>query len=304
MKKKLSFVFALILGISAVFSVKAKNKEVYAASQSGFNLSEQELYNLTNTYPCEIDSESKLAIYNLNEKDTTKKVNKSTPAMTVFTHGLGASAATWSNNNFSDFQYSKDSLITRMSKLIDLNIYLVKVNEESFQLTIEDYTKPFNEKNSELGPETIDKITDNTKHTIVVFQASETATNSTNDAVYAEFNYAISRVVYDLSQLNSGVLPTMNLIGHSRGGITNMQYALDHPDLVDSIFSFGTPYTGSSSAELDYNLLNSSFVGEAAKVGEMAILEKLAPVGQTHSKNHWVLKILDIFTQLSLQKNI
>ena len=38
-----------------------------------------------------------------------------------------------------------------------------------------------------------------------------------------------------------------------------MQYALDHPDLVHSIYSLGTPYAGSTSASLDLNLLGSKF---------------------------------------------
>ena len=40
-------------------------------------------------------------------------------------------------------------------------------------------------------------------------------------------------------------IPRINMIGHSRGGIINMQYAIEHPDIVDSLYSIGTPYNGS-----------------------------------------------------------
>ena len=52
--------------------------------------------------------------------------------------------------------------------------------------------------------------------------------------------------------MNNNKLPKINLIGHSRGGITNMQYALDHPDLVASIYSLGTPYLGTTSGAVGY----------------------------------------------------
>ena len=102
-------------------------------------------------------------------------------------------------------------------------------------------------------------ITDISRHSIVIFEAF--SSGGINDEVYTEFNYAISRIVHDIRVVNDGLLPKMNLIGHSRGGITNMQYALDHPDLVHSIYSLGTPYTGSTSASLDRIWFGSMFSG-------------------------------------------
>ena len=57
--------------------------------------------------------------------------------------------------------------------------------------------------------------------------------------------------MYQVKVANGGVLPKLNLIGHSRGGLTNMQYALDHPQMIDSMYSFDTPYIGTTIAELD-----------------------------------------------------
>ncbi|MCX4363971.1 MAG: alpha/beta hydrolase, partial [Clostridia bacterium] len=78
------------------------------------------------------------------------------------------------------------------------------------------------------------------------------------DNIYYQFNYMMSKVAYDLKGLNGGILPKFNLVGHSRGGTTNLQYALDHPDMVDSLVSLGTPYFGSTTA----NLFGEVFMGE------------------------------------------
>lgn len=82
----------------------------------------------------------------------------------------------------------------------------------------------------------------------------------------------MSEVVLQVKNLNNGILPRINLIGHSRGGITNMQYALDHPDMVASLYSFGTPYLGTTVAELDINNADGS-VGELL-LGDGALGEK------------------------------
>lgn len=94
----------------------------------------------------------------------------------------------------------------------------------------------------------VSSITDISKHIVVVFETP--GSDESNDNVYYQFNYVISRIVYDVKILNEKKLPKLNLIGHSRGGLTNMQYALDHPDLVASLVSIGTPYFGSTTANI------------------------------------------------------
>lgn len=84
---------------------------------------------------------------------------------------------------------------------------------------------------------------DISKHIILIFEANNP--NDSNDYVYSQFEYILDCISYQYRQL-AGVLPTYNLIGHSRGGITNMQYALAHPYNVASLYSMGTPYNGSA----------------------------------------------------------
>lgn len=82
---------------------------------------------------------------------------------------------------------------------------------------------------------------------------------SKNYIAYIEFNYVISSLV-KLYRDDKNELPRLNLIDHSRGGLTNLQYALDYHDIVANLFSIGTPYCGSISAEMDinYHILNPS----------------------------------------------
>ena len=84
---------------------------------------------------------------------------------------------------------------------------------------------------------------DVSKHIILVLDMEQS--ERSNDYVYAQFEYILDSITYQYRQL-TGDLPTYNLIGHSRGGITNMQYALAHPYNVASIYSMGTPYNGSA----------------------------------------------------------
>lgn len=60
----------------------------------------------------------------------------------------------------------------------------------------------------------------------------------------------LSSILYKLKDNYGGKIPKVNLVGHSRGGLTNLQYALDHPDIVENLISIGTPYFGSSSAKI------------------------------------------------------
>ena len=91
---------------------------------------------------------------------------------------------------------------------------------------------------------------DVTKHIIIVFESLEPKTEDektiaqSNDYVYAQLEYILDVLSYQYCQL-TGKLPTYNLIGHSRGGITNLQYALAHPNNVSSLYSMGSPYGGS-----------------------------------------------------------
>ena len=232
------------------------------------------LYNATNTYAYKGDNtltEGSIAkrtyeYYNVSDNGRIEdaQVNSGAPQITVLTHGFGGAASHWSNINYS-FGYDEESLISRLNKELsnESNIYWAKMNtSRSFHLF--DLKDPANIGSDNIYKEinTITEITDASKHIIVVFEGTKADPNNSNNnnenntdgynyALYEEFNYMLSKIVYDVKKLNGGLLPKINLIGHSRGGLTNLQYALEHPDLVASLFSLGTPYFGSDTASTE-----------------------------------------------------
>ncbi len=74
---------------------------------------------------------------------------------------------------------------------------------------------------------------------------------SSNDSVYAQLEFVLDVISYQYYCL-TGELPTFNMIGHSRGGLLNMMYALGHPYNVASLYSIGTPYNGSLLGEMQW----------------------------------------------------
>ena len=148
------------------------------------------------------------------------------------------------------FAYDEDSIIEKIAeKAGGAKVYWAKMRGDGINFNLfnlnDQKTFATYSNNTEL---TEDYITDISKHVIIVFEAAEP--EESNDSVYSEFNYMLSQIVYDVSVLNGGILPKVNLIGHSRGGLTNLQYALDHPDLVDSLISIGTPYFSTTTGKL------------------------------------------------------
>ncbi|CCV63929.1 hypothetical protein BN85403520 [Alteracholeplasma palmae J233] len=252
------------------------------------DLGNEILYNETNTYNYDKTRLSKEgSLYNI-EDPNLNKVSNSEPLVTFITHGLGGSASHWSNlTGFEEykkyglneteiskevkeeFSYTEDSIISMLSYLSDSNIFFAGFDENKNSHMV-NLNKQNIDKTTVLGrvydintssPYKESHITDISKHTIIVFESSRKASTGPNNDVYEEFNYLASKVIYDIKKLNGNILPKVNLIGHSRGGITNLQYALDHPDLVHSVFSFGTPYFGSETLRLGKEL----GVGEASK---------------------------------------
>ena len=267
MKKFISYALVAIFIASFALFCSAHFGKAKAAT-------EKEVYEATNTYALGTIRNEYLSGYNnrqyiisydMNNKLTNNIVADS-PPVTVFTHGYDSAASDWMNNaENGDFetQYNPYSMVNKVVELNGLNntILLVAKMEgyDSFKLTqyvlgrdtdsgkIEQTGKAanFNIREQSFG-----------KHYIIVFDSYNDGTydksnskRDSNDNVYYQFNYMLSYVLYDLKQIDpEHKIPKVNLIGHSRGGLTNLQYALDHPDIVENLISIGTPYRGSSSA--------------------------------------------------------
>ena len=241
-----------------------------------YNINSNELYNETNTYRYSyndetdngvidessfeikneyLKSKSNKARYDLNDK-TNVKVDKEEAKITVFTHGWTGAYTDWTNNN--------NSLVDKLAIEMDANVYVFEFYENGI-------TKKTNYKLNQFVDGNLSSIEegdlDFSKHMIILFQALNPGYD--NDYIYTQFNYMMARVLYASKNKNNQVLPRVNLIGHSRGGLTNMQYALDHPDVVENMYSLGTPYVGTTTAGLDRSYFNGAigrlFFGSAQR---------------------------------------
>ena len=67
-------------------------------------------------------------------------------------------------------------------------------------------------------------------------------------------NFFLHAYMDDENDTEALYIPRINMIGHSGGGILNMEYAIEHPNIVDSLYSIGTPYNGSKIANALSNM--------------------------------------------------
>lgn len=210
--------------------------------------------------------------YEFNFDMYSKNNNQTTayPYVTVFTHGYNSRAKDWCNNAESltedntrkdlKFSYTTSSMVYKVTANVFSNnavIIRATVDEESntkpyFNLLLEKVELGVSEDAlPKINIEEICSVVAN-KHLVVIFEGHNPSSSNVN--MYYQFNYMLSSILYKLKDNYGGKISKVNLIGHSRGGLTNLQYALDHPDIVENLISIGTPYFGSSSATIVKNL--------------------------------------------------
>lgn len=295
------------------------SQNVFAFSGTNNTITEETLYNETNTYNvngnCFDDNNQFIKTivdvpdgskterynpyqynisYNMSQKNSNQVMN--TTQITVLTHGLGMGAGTWSNlysatnhgYGSDDFAYDSQSLINQISEEVGgANIYWADMNSFS-NFSLYDITDKTNYEKSTLP--IVDNINDISKHIIIVFNAKYPLNSNAN--IYYQFNYMLSKVIYDVKILNEGKLPKINLVGHSRGGLTNLQYALDHPDLVSTMVSLGTPYFGSTTARL---------VGEAFMGGPSEGLDDILDAETCYGyNNRWNNNYYNLYDNITV----
>ncbi len=191
----------------------------------------------------------------------------SSPTITVLTHGLGGRYQNWSNNygvnGNGDFAYNSNSIIAKLYNHLngELTIYVAKASSnvtidsttntitnceyngyDLYKISYSDYV------NNPTNLVEVDYLDDVSKHIILLFDSNNSGL--THEFVYEQFHDVLDNMSYQYKVL-TGVLPRYNLIGHSRGGVINLMYAIDHMYNVDSIFSMGTPYNGSTLGLID-----------------------------------------------------
>ena len=251
----------MVLIIISFSNIEAHGEDETSFTGQNGSPSGSTLYEATNTFSyVENTNHNRIHSYfnTSSPLSNASPIKSGAPQITVITHGLGGNASHWSNDGNNNFAYDRSSIISRIDEELskkgnDANIYWA-VMQSSTSFCLYDLKNTSNKNN--LGVyqpnAATTSITNVSKHIIIIFEATKyegvSATNGYNYEVYEEFNYMLSKIVYDVKVLNNGYLPKINLIGHSRGGLTNLEYALDHPLMIDSVFSLGTPYFGSDTA--------------------------------------------------------
>lgn len=266
------FVLSVFVSMFSIFSFATSDN----AEESGFlgysgNMTLAELEAETNTSKD-------------GNGDFITPVNTSAPQITFLIPGYGCYASTWSNNYHEEIApkddlllaYNEKSLVEKIRNYAGATVYLAdittyyptnekgpkepgetefKAERQSFNLyefpelcdvdSCDKSCGKFHENLEEIKRENpITELPTNlTGHIVVLFDPEGVV--GSNDRIYEQFNYVADKIIYDVKELNGGVLPTVNLVAHSRGGITAMQYTLDHPFLVDSLITMGTPFLGS-----------------------------------------------------------
>ncbi len=216
-------------------------------------LSSANTYDVSIAIPYQSYSGKAKTTYNMNVNNNNIVQNASA-RITFITHGLGNNASAWSNdgNNFTTLKYNYDSVINKLRCHYNADVYFAQFVTRTYYRLYKLNPTNYNVRTQ------VGHIVDTNKHSVVVFEAYKPL--DYNDNIYYQFNVMASNIVNDYKFGNElHRLPKINLIGHSRGGITNMQYALDHPDLVENMFSIDTPFMGSTTAVLydvaaDFNL--------------------------------------------------
>lgn len=177
----------------------------------------------------------------LHNRTIATSFSTDAPAITFFTHGLGGNASAWSNDfNGSyvalNFSYDSDSIIETMrnSATNGINMYRIGINRAYVEYATSAYT--YYSNSSPLSN------LDFSKHVVVVPEIADT--NRSMENVYNDFEHIVDSVVNNYLRVK-GKLPSINLVGHSMGGLLNMQYTINHPKNVASLVSLGTPYNGS-----------------------------------------------------------
>lgn len=283
MKKRFIYFLFLIIMLNASLTILV----VRAAE----NISLYDLYH-TNNY----DSLHDFLLYaDLNDYSNT-------PNLTFLTPGLGCNWSSW--YEYVDFfeqrgsevlivEYDRESLSIYGSPIyrpyfsnmfLYNSIFLTELNG----VETDEFIDIFDESYINLEYDTsycfiLNLRNDNGSHKIYNFdfnnesQYSKISSSSSDEYnTYDEYVKLVDKLVFsylDCLPEDEFLIPRINLIGHSRGGILNMQYAIEHPNLVDSLFSIGTPYNGSLLYDLCYfnGLDISTFSNSAFKFDSNAL---------------------------------
>ena len=179
----------------------------------------------------------------LHNRTLATSFSTDTPAITFFTHGLGGNASAWSNDFNGSvtnlyFSYDSDSIIEAMRSSLSNGINLYRAKKDRIY---PEYSISYSDSTSYSNSSPLSNI-NFSKHVVIVPEIEQTTREMKE--LYKDFEHIVDSVVNNYVRVY-GTIPSINLVGHSMGGLLNMQYAINHPKNVASLVSLGTPYNGS-----------------------------------------------------------
>jgi hypothetical protein len=129
-------------------------------------------------------------------------------------------------------------------------------------------------------------IADFGKHNIILFNSH--FSSNYHQEVYEEFNAVLDYISYKY-MLTMGRLPKYNLVAHSRGGVVNAMYTIEHPYNVASLVSVDTPYYGIAFGELASapNMPQQIIDMAGGVLGSGGAEDFLNPYYQDYMRNRW-----------------
>ncbi len=188
--------------------------------------------------------------------------------ITVFTHGHGSSYLDWlplsSSESDTHVDYESFSMPFNYAKVINngdnftpyhfydgekIPVYVFSPDSNNDttieQFVFHDYSNIGLDSYFELEQVFSIKTEDIINKTISLIYDDPAELKIKTEAVVDRFESSLCNVLCRIYNAQLCKLGQINLVGHSRGGLTNTIFSTRHPKLVRNIVSLGTPYHGS-----------------------------------------------------------
>lgn len=201
----------------------------------------------------------------LEQKSSELKYNNtvgSKAVLTVLLPDLNEDASAWSRSLIKKFSYNENSLLEILKSDSNGDLYTAIYSNYELYITKLSRTHYVNTFDSNADYYERNFSTYSTAHKIITVSFNKV--NEVDDRInfstaYEETEKLINLVLYDLKK--TGVAkPTVNIIGHGRGGLLGIKYANNYPTTVNAIYNIGTPHNGSDTLQFlkslkdDYNV--------------------------------------------------
>lgn len=240
---------------------------------------EGESFNPLGADPSEISIVYENEISNAIEEDMVMKCSN----VSVLTHGMGGTAADWiASDGTGKYYIDQHTLPYQLCHSLDRDGYRIP----SITKQVDNYYVFTPGENGSLAklvrnegydyyvPEAVSNASgiDVSSQMVFIYDGDLIGTEEDgykDQEIYKDFKASLNKIIVGIGLKQHGYLPKINLIGHSRGGLINLLYAYNYPDLVNNLISLGTPYMGSDWADLLVNYYELVGSDEALKYKDM-----------------------------------